>query len=510
MTKQRTAPIGRRLRLGAPLSLAAATALTFAACGELDPGTEGQTGELATENDANAFGTLEVFSSTGNIDRNNPFFKSLGANGRTCNSCHLLRDGLGINTGAINSIFTNTNGTDPLFRTNDGSNAPTGVFADTSTLTARRNSFSMLLNHGTIRVGIGMPTGADFTSTAISDPYHFASTKEFSLFRRPLPSVNVAFNTLVMWDGRESEGRPAVRDALKNQANDATQGHAQRATPIDDATRSAIADFQLKLFAGQVNSNVGSPAVGSLTVAGCTDSASPDEPGPCKAAHGGGRALANVLTMGNDDFPAFTPGINDSFKPGFNNISFIVFEPWESPTLGAAPKINGVTVNATITKNRGEVGDGENIFYTKDINITGVPGLNDVLGQPVVKGHCTTCHNTPDVGNHSLPRFFNIGIANVQGNPLFRTDYPQYTFKETSTGKTVTVSDPGLGLRTGKFADIGKFKVPALRALGNRAPYFHNGQANSLQDVLNFYNQRFNIGFTAEEMRKIIVFLNQT
>jgi cytochrome c peroxidase len=128
----------------------------------------------------------------------------------------------------------------------------------------------------------------------------------------------------------------------------------------------------------------------------------------------------------------------------------------------------------------------------------------------VVKGHCTTCHNTPDVGNHSLPRFFNIGIANANGNPLFRSEYPLYTFRRNSDLNQVTVTDPGLALRTGRFDDIGKFKVPALRALGNRAPYFHNGQANTLQDVLNFYNQRFSIGFTAEEMRKIIVFLDQT
>jgi len=172
--------------------------------------------------------------------------------------------------------------------------------------------------------------------------------------------------------------------------------------------------------------------------------------------------------------------------------------------------VNGVAVNPVLTKNRGEVGDGENIFYTKPFAMSNVPGLNDVLGQAVVMGTCTTCHNTPDVGNHSLPRFFNTGVSNVAGNALFTADFPQYTFKQNGTTNTVTVSDPGLGLRTGKFADIGKFKVPQLRTLGNRAPYFHNGQANTLQDVLNFYNQRFNIGFTADEMRKIILFLNQT
>ena len=72
------------------------------------------------------------------------------------------------------------------------------------------------------------------------------------------------------------------------------------------------------------------------------------------------------------------------------------------------------------------------------------------------------------------------------------------------------LTDPGLALRTGKFADIGKFKVPILRGLGARAPYFHNGEAKTLTDVVNFYNQRFKIGFTDEEIRKIVLFLEQT
>jgi len=46
-----------------------------------------------------------------------------------------------------------------------------------------------------------------------------------------------------------------------------------------------------------------------------------------------------------------------------------------------------------------------------------------------------------------------------------------------------------------------------LRGLGSRAPYFHNGSANTLNDVVRFYNTRFNIGFTSEEIRKVVLFL---
>jgi cytochrome c peroxidase len=47
-----------------------------------------------------------------------------------------------------------------------------------------------------------------------------------------------------------------------------------------------------------------------------------------------------------------------------------------------------------------------------------------------------------------------------------------------------------------------------LRGLPARAPYFHNGSANSLEDVLKFYDKRFNIGFTAHEKKDLIAFLN--
>jgi cytochrome c peroxidase len=60
---------------------------------------------------------------------------------------------------------------------------------------------------------------------------------------------------------------------------------------------------------------------------------------------------------------------------------------------------------------------------------------------------------------------------------------------------------------TGKWADIGKFKGPILRALAARAPYFHNGSAATLDEVLDFYESRFNIGLTPRERADLIAFL---
>jgi cytochrome c peroxidase len=448
------------------------------------------------------FGTVQVFSTAAaGIDLNNPFFKNLGTNGRTCNSCHKLENALGISTARINAIFNATDGLDPLFRINDGSNAPSGFYANTSSSSARRISFSMLLAHGVIRVGQPIPASRDFSLAAVQDPYFFASASELSLFRRPMPSVNMLYHSHVMWDGRESEGRPAVRDALINQANDATTGHAQRATNLDSTTRAQIADFQLALFSAQIKAT----SVGSLDVAGCVLN---DDGEECDKARGGAKNLATVKngTPGSAEqgpFGPFAIGINDPFGSNFKNISFTIYEPWESADLPSD--------GTTLTKNRGDIGDGENIFYTKPINITGVAGLNDVLGQSVIHGFCTTCHNTPDVGTHSRPRLFDTGVADASGaNPLFTSDFPIYTFRRNSDSFQRSVTDPGLALRTGKFKDLGRFKVPSLRGLGARAPYFHNGSAKTLTDVVNFYNRRFNIGFTSEEIRKVVLFLQQT
>jgi hypothetical protein len=462
-----------------------------------------EVGQLAVSNPFTAsddFGTMQVFSTTGRIDTSNPFFQNLGTNGRTCNSCHKLEDSLGISVKRINSIFGATQGLDPIFRINDGSNAPTGFYAKTSTLSERQISFSMLLAHGVIRVGQPIPASRDFSLAAVQDPYFFASASELSLFRRPMPSVNMAFSVHVMWDGRESEGgRTAVRDALINQANDATTGHAQRATNLDSTTRARIADFQLKLFSAQSRSKL----VGALDVAGCTVDEAGEE---CERAQGNAINLSKVLTNGTPGgdqgpFGPFAIGINDPLAAGFRNVSFTPFDPWEE-----IPEED----TTSLARNRRDIGIGENIFYTKPIRITGVAGLNDA-NRPVVNGFCTTCHNTPDAGTHSRPRLFDTGVADASGaNPLFTSDFPIYTFRRNSDGFQRSVTDPGLALRTGKFGDLGRFKVPSLRGLGARAPYFHNGSAKTLNDVMNFYNRRFNIGFTAEEIRQVVLFLQQT
>jgi len=41
-----------------------------------------------------------------------------------------------------------------------------------------------------------------------------------------------------------------------------------------------------------------------------------------------------------------------------------------------------------------------------------------------------------------------------------------------------------------------------------RAPYFYNGSGDSLSNVVEFYDKRFNIGFTPQEKKDLVAFLS--
>jgi cytochrome c peroxidase len=173
---------------------------------------------------------------------------------------------------------------------------------------------------------------------------------------------------------------------------------------------------------------------------------------------------------------------------------------------------------------RAAVVRGEDLFNTLAIPIAAVSGINDDFGGPgnfnvPIVGTCTTCHDTPHAGDHSVPAPLDIGIAAPpvpvgQGGDgvhnrfgLAVGDMPVYTFRNKATGEVKIVTDPGRALITGRWKDIGRFKGPILRGLAGRAPYFHNGSAATLRDVVNFYDTRFTLGLSEEQKADLVAFL---
>jgi cytochrome c peroxidase len=93
-------------------------------------------------------------------------------------------------------------------------------------------------------------------------------------------------------------------------------------------------------------------------------------------------------------------------------------------------------------------------------------------------------------------------------SPLDVSYLPVFTLQNKTTHEIKTTTDPGRALITGLWKDVGRLKGPILRGLSSRAPYFHNGSADSLADVVGFYDKRFHIGFTAQEKKDLVAFLS--
>jgi cytochrome c peroxidase len=43
-----------------------------------------------------------------------------------------------------------------------------------------------------------------------------------------------------------------------------------------------------------------------------------------------------------------------------------------------------------------------------------------------------------------------------------------------------------------------------MRGLSARAPYFSNGSAKTLMDVVDYYDRRYNIGYTDQEKQDLV------
>jgi hypothetical protein len=408
--------------------------------------------------------------------------------------------------GHARRLYESSRGLDPLFASVDGANCSEVAPAD-------RAGHSLLLKHGVIRVALPIPVDAQYTISVVHDPYGCALRIDpqthvltASVYRRPLPSTNLSFLSALMFDGRETI-RPLTNEAtdfenlrtnLAHQVIDATTGHAQAVNPPTDAQVNAIVEFELSLYTAQYWDYRAGP-LGTYSVGG----------GPFN--------LANQ---------AYYPGINDTLGQDphavpFTPVSMTLYSSWQGPTCN-----HGADRCAA----RAEIAAGEKLFDSAPMTISNVRGLDDnpALNRPVsFNGTCATCHDAPNVGDHSLPLPLDIGTGHT-GNPSFESDpaiaaavgelsmpdLPVFLISGCpnpfNPGQPASfyTTDPGRALITGNCSDLNRLKGPVLRGLAARAPYFHNGAAANLLEVVNFYNQRFHMRLTPAQKRQLVAFLN--
>jgi hypothetical protein len=450
-------------------------------------------------------GYIATYNTAGDIDESNAFFHPLGTNGRTCGSCHQANQAFSISADQVRFRFLASGGKDPLFAAVDGANCPNAKDGDAS-------SRSLLLKHGLIRVGITLPASPEFEIRPVYDPYGCAVTTDpatgrptISIYRRPLPATNLRFLSTVMFDGRETlmplNDEQTFADNLvadlSHQAMDAIMGHAQASITPTPEQLAEIVKFEMGLSTAQV---------------------SDDRAGPLFAGGGQGGPL-------NLQAQSYYPGTNDSLGSDphggvFSPTIFTLYSGWLDG--------NGTDPSSASYQASEKIAAGEQIFNSFPVKITGVRGLNDnpALGNPAeITGTCGTCHDSPNVGNHSLPLPLDISTshyrpkeadANIAAGlaELDSLDVPIYLITNCpdpqNPGRTMQfyTSDPGKSLVTGKCSDVNRIKGPILRGLAARAPYFHNGVAKNLDQLVNFYDKRFQMGLTEEQKQELVAFLN--
>jgi cytochrome c peroxidase len=448
-------------------------------------------------------GLIASFQTGGEVTTSdNAFFQNFGSNGRTCFTCHQPQNGWSITPSTVQSVYTNTKGTDPLFAPIDGSNCPNLGAAATRPGPQFIAARGQMFNHANTRISIAVPAVHDWVSvTVVADPtgcenssIYGLPTGQASFYRRPLPSANTAFlfpagggsANDIMWDAREP--------SLESQFVDAAQNHAQaNQRQLKVLTAPALAQavgFENGLFMGQ-----------------SYDLSADDLTGG-----DGSGALGGALALTNGSLPLLFTHAPKNGQPG-EALTFDIFN-----TLNSAEQPWTAAQRASIQR-------GQTIFNTRTFEITNVRGLNDVPGKTNPSlGACSTCHNTVDVGNDFFLTPKATGVMDSTSNVLPpASDYPVFAFlcpqgSITFYSNPVTVggvvydqyetTDPGVGWITGKCNDLGKMKVPALRGVGSRPPFFHGGNVPNMPGLVNFYNNRFNIGLSAQDQQDLVNFLN--
>ena len=168
---------------------------------------------------------------------------------------------------------------------------------------------------------------------------------------------------------------------------------------------------------------------------------------------------------------------------------------------------------------RASVARGNDIFVNRRFWVKDVAHINSIgLANPA-KRSCAVCHNAQMSGMDLAPGWVDLGTTNyptwteakvwdeASDLPVFKltckADAPPHPF----LGRVIYTSDPGRALVTGHCADIGAITMGQFRGLAARAPYFSNGSAKDIRELVDYYDRRFDMRLTGQEKQDLINFL---
>jgi hypothetical protein len=471
--------------------------------------------EYATyDNDRGHAGILNVSGPV--TTAGHPFFEPIGTNGRACITCHQPADGMALSLRSIRERWEATRGADPLFAPVDGMNCP-------DLPRGEAQSHSLLLERGLIRIALpwpprrpdGTPIDPEFTIEVVRDPsgcnldpvYGLQSRDPaVSVFRRPRPAANTKYTThqnfgvgpFVGKNGMPTAtdpatGRPTSMNLLADarlptlamQAEDAARNHLQLAGPLGASQVARIVEFESQVYAAQVASRAAGTLVG------------PDGPpafGPRNLAAGEAGVLGNNTTR----------------------YVFPMAGRWRN-----LPRTGNEAEDARSAA-RESIARGHDVFMFRTFWIRDSMHLNTVgLGNPA-KRTCATCHGMHMTGMDTAYGWMDIGTTNLPWAsevplnpwtearpqmPLFRITCKPGVRPHPFLGRVIYTQDPGRALVSGQCNDVGTIVMQQFRGLAARAPYFSNGSAATLRELVDFYDRRYGIGFSERERQDLVNFL---
>jgi hypothetical protein len=269
------------------------------------------------------------------------------------------------------------------------------------------------------------------------------------------------------------------------QAQDAAATHLQMSKPLSAAQLEQLVSFESSLYVAQSSSRT----AGSLE-----EPSGPSGLGPTAMKKGEAGVLGNnttrwVIPMENK---------------------------WHSLPRGADE-----ATNARNTA-RESIQRGHDIYMFRTFWIRDSMHLNTVgLGNPA-KRTCATCHGMHMTGMDTANGWMDIGTTNLpwakeepqnpwNANkpelPLFKVTCKDRVPPHPFLGRVIYTQDPGRALISGRCNDVGTIVMQQLRGLSSRAPYFSNGSAASLRELVDYYDRRYSIGYSEQEKTDLINFL---
>ncbi len=471
----------------------------------IDPGMKGEFPASASYE--NTYGELGVVNAEGPVSmKDHPFFTPLGSNGRACVSCHQPAYAMSVSVGGLKERWRASSGKDPVFAAIDGSNCPHLPQAD-------EGSHSLLLERGLFRISLpwppkdanGKPLKPEFTLEVVRDPtgcnthYQYglrAKQPMVSVYRRPRPVANLKYLTASAGSGLfnaktglptsvdPETGLPAAMNllsdarhpTLKAQALDAGRVHLQMPAPFSSRQLEQLVNFELHVYSAQRKDRIG----GELA--------------------GGSAALTPE---------ALWHGKAGIFGDTFRTPVFGSFDAWRD-----AGKSGTAQDDATQRAFRASVARGNDVFFTRSFWVRDAMPMNAAGSGNPSKQTCVSCHVMQMTGTDATAGWTDIGTTNMPWAnespelPLFKITCDKELPPHAFLGRTIYTQDPGRALISGKCGDVGAIVVQQFRGLAARAPYFANGSAKNLRELVDFYDRRFNVRFTEQEKQDLVNFLS--